>query len=186
VKAKALSVARLVLWPAGFLRPNLQLTHSEQMNAQRCLRLSHNSRDGTSSPVPTQRAFTRFDLEFETGHTPASKLLADMIKRHARYIMHDITTCPPDAIAAHLARSRDLDELARLAMRHGFVSGPEGNLSGMQLADPVTVMDFVAALDITRQRHRAPDWICPHDEQFIAIMRRLDVLAAQIAKGGAL
>lgn len=129
-----------------------------------------------------QRDFNRFDLPFQNT-VPTAKLLADCLKRQARAVMRDLTECPPESIPSQLARLRDIEETANLVMSHGLVEEHERRLSGMQLAHPTTLMDFCAALDVTRQQHRAPCFVAPSQEQLDRIERKLDLLAGWI--GGA-
>lgn len=105
--------------------------------------------------------------------TPA-KLFADLLKPQARRIMGDITECPVDTIPAHLARLDDLREIFRHVIRHDFAETPESRLSGVQLLHPVTLADYLAALEITRQTHRAPAFVNSRDTELAEI--NLDVV----------
>lgn len=154
-------------------------------NTQRTLRFQLPLQHGDCKTIhtSTERAFNRFHEDF-ISRTPTTKLLADFLKRTAKRIMADVTTCPPDTIGAHLTRLNDHTELCRLAMHHGLVDDAESRLSGLQLAHPATVMDFVACLDITRQQHRAPAFTNPVQEQFDRIETMIATLAALVAKKG--
>lgn len=122
--------------------------------------------------------------------TPASKvqpekLLADMIKREARAIMSNITECAAEQIPAHLGRLGFLRELIHHATRNELIPGAETRLSGRQLLFAHTVADFAAALEITKQTHRAPAFLNQRDADIAEINRPLDLLAGLFARSPA-
>ncbi len=66
-------------------------------------------------------------------------------------------------------------------MRTGLVPGSECELSGRQLAHPLTLADFAAALDVVQRHHRPPAGFEPHRERWEEVGERVDVLAAHVA-----
>jgi len=112
---------------------------------------------------------------------PPAKLLADLLKRQARVAMQDVTTCPPDALPAHIARLDMLRDLMRLVTYHELVPSSETHRSDKQLIFCSTVADFLACVEITRQQHRAPIIVTDQTEFERDVIRRLDLLAGLIA-----
>lgn len=135
---------------------------------------------GRTFHADIEREFNRFALPFKASTLPVPRLLADLLREEARRVMRDVTECPPDTLPAHLTRLQFAMELCQFAIRNGLLPEADCRLSGFQLAHPSTVMDFVAALDITRQRHRAPCVVSPSQEQLNRIEGKLDTLAAWI------
>jgi hypothetical protein len=119
-------------------------------------------------------------------HVPPEKLIADLLKRHARRIMSDISECPPDTIPAHLARLDDWREIVNFHLRHDLRETAESRLSGGQLVCPATLADWLAAAEITRRQHRAPAFVNGRDEMLEKIFAGIDQLAGLIAKDGEL
>ena len=121
--------------------------------------------------------FNSHELQFQTGHVPPEKLLADMLKRHAASIMRDVTECPPDTLPAHIQRLDECLDLMKLVVRHGLISPPECRISGAQLCQPSTVLDFSEALAITRNQHRAPSLKGLPSSQLDRIEAKIESLA---------
>lgn len=110
------------------------------------------------------------------------KLLADLLKREAKAVMGAITECGADQIPAHLGRLSFLRELINHAIRHELIPGDETRLSGVQLLFCNTVADHLAALEITKKTHRAPQVLTARDTELEKINRKLDWLAGLFAK----
>lgn len=150
------------------------------MNAiQKSFRLSTPRIPSESAHNHTWRTQT-LNGKHPRGPVPPEKLLAEMVKRQARVAMRDVTDCPPNTIPAHLARLDDLIELARHVLQHSFADDPEATPSGCQLLHPETLADYLAALLLTRQQHRAPTWINATEKRDSEILHKLDVIAAHL------
>jgi hypothetical protein len=106
-----------------------------------------------------------------------TELLAQLLKRQSRSVLHDITVCAPHLIALHIQRGKDLCELIDLSTAHGFLQEHERLLSGLQMAKPSTVIDFRACLDHALQYHRSPISVS-NDE----VINRLDLIAWQLSR----
>ncbi len=113
---------------------------------------------------------------------PPEKLLADLLKRRMRRAMGDVTECPAHALPAHLARLDGLREIGEHCIRHWLRETPESLLSGAQLAYPVTVADFLAAMAITRREHRAPVFVNQRDAEISEIHRKLDLIGGLLSQ----
>ena len=147
-------------------------------NTQTPLPLSISQNPGEPDYIFKNRA-RNFKNPREIQRVSPQTLLAQLLKRIARRVMDDVTSCPPHQISPHLERLRDITELIDLASNHGFIAEPEREFSGMQLAHPSTVMDYRACLDHTKQYHRAPRFTNYHDE----IINRLDLIFASVMRG---
>jgi hypothetical protein len=96
--------------------------------------------------------------------------------------MQDTTGCPPATIPAHLARLDDLIDLYRHHLQHTFAGTDEETSSGCQLLHPNTLADYLAAMLLTRQQHRAPKWINATEKRDAEIIHRLDIIAAHLER----
>lgn len=151
-------------------------------DSQRSLRFSIPLPPGVGKTFHSdlEREFNRFALPFKSTKTPVPKLLADLLRDESKRVMRDVKECPPDTLPANLARLDFVMEVCRFAIAHELVAPSDARLSGFQLAHPSTLLDFAAALDITRQRHRAPCIVSPSQDQLNRIEGKLDTLAAWI------
>ncbi len=98
--------------------------------------------------------------------------------------MVDVTECPPDTIAAHMARLSDLREVIEHVLDNEFRETPEARLSGKQLAHPFTLRDYLACMEITRNSHRAPSFVGRSDSELSEINHKLDLIAGLLQKRG--
>lgn len=115
-----------------------------------------------------------------------ARQLADVLKAKAARLCEAVRSAEPAALPATLDHLRDVEWMLSHALRSGQVPPAEGELSGRQLQHPVTLMDWLGALDLTRRNHRPPPFVQPHGGLAEQVLRRLDVLAALVVgKSGA-
>jgi len=112
---------------------------------------------------------------------PPEKLLADLLKRKVRQIVQDVTECPVDTLAAHLARLDDWRDVVELLLRHALAETPESLRSGKQLIYAVTLADWLAVAEITRREHRAPAFLNAADAELAQINHKLDLIGGFLA-----
>lgn len=114
------------------------------------------------------------------------KMLSDMLKRHGKRIMSDMTECDSAMLPAQMARLDDWREIVGHHLRHELAETPEAVRTGEPLTHAFTLADFLAAAEITRRQHRAPAFINSRDEQLEKIFAGIDQIAGLIAKDGQL
>jgi hypothetical protein len=112
-----------------------------------------------------------------TSTIPSWKLLADLLKRQARRVMQDVTTCQPDTIAAHVARLDDLRDIIRHCLLHELKETPEASMGDFPLNSTYTVADHLFAMDNTRKTHRCPAFVNWRDAELSEIHSKLDLIA---------
>lgn len=100
------------------------------------------------------------------------------LKRRAAVVCERVRNCVPAALPATLDNLRDVAAFIALAIRLRIVPPGEGELSGRQLLHPVTLTDWLSALEITRQMHRPPAHVTPHEGLAEQVNRKLDIIAA--------
>lgn len=109
--------------------------------------------------------------------------LAALLRRQAAKVSDDVMNCPGPALPHHLARLRDLRETMTLAVEGaGLIPDEQRQRSDRQLLHPATVADWLAALEIVARTHRAPAWVNSQGAALDAIHRKLDTLAAMVAR----
>ena len=114
------------------------------------------------------------------------KMLSDMLKRHGKRIMSDMTECDSAMLPAQMARLDDWREIVGHHLRHELAETPEAVRTGEPLTHAFTLADFLAAAEITRRQHRAPAFINSRDEQLEKIFAGIDQIAGLIAKDSGL
>lgn len=139
-----------------------------------------------SALMPKQRTLRLAPVPREIHHVTTPKLLSDLLKRHSRRVMADITECPTDTIPAHIARLELCAELIRFVIAHDMIPDDERRRSDKQLLYAVTLADVLECLVLTKQSHRAPAFVTGRDAALDEINRKLDLLAGLFAKSPAL
>lgn len=107
--------------------------------------------------------------------------LARKVKESIRSICYEITNCAPAAVAAHMHPARVLKALGEFIMAERLCDETESARSARNLAHPLTLADYVEALELTIQHHRQPANFVP-DDQITAIATRLECVAAMVCK----
>ena len=107
--------------------------------------------------------------------------LCRKIKEGIRGICHEITNCHPAAVAGYMHPARVLRALGELIIAERLVDSIESARSDRNLANPITLADYLAALDLTLQQHRQPAGWLPQD-QVSEISDRIECLAALVCK----
>lgn len=113
--------------------------------------------------------------------------LADLLKKQAREIMRSITECVPQQIPAQVARARDWEQVARLAIETGMLPEWECRLTGRQLICAASLADYRVAVELTCREHRMPAFVSRGMSDLSEVIDRLDTLAAYLMRkeGGA-
>jgi hypothetical protein len=126
--------------------------------------------------------------DFKVRRGNQQERLAHELRDYARRVMRDATECPIAAVHLHLERCQDAEWIIRLCIAEKLVPDAETRFSGLQLANPHTLLDYLHAIDITREHHRAPAWLNWRSDEYEKLGEKIDVLAAyvaQLGKGGA-
>jgi len=172
---------------AGSFKPGASLNKHNAMTAeQRSFKL-HNAR-----PAGLSKRQHQEEQRALNGRSPVAravsprKLLADMLRRQADRVMDAVTESPSANISAHVQTLDNVSELIRFVLRNEMVDDCERRMSDRQLTYAQTLADYLEALKLTRQHHRAPCWTSGRDEQLREINRKLDVLAGCFAQSPAL
>lgn len=117
-----------------------------------------------------------------------SRGLGRYLKDEARECIRELGSCDAAHLPGNLRAARVLRRVIETALSEKMVSEIEAGRTERQLAHPLTVADFIAALDQTIRAHRAPACFeAGHDlnevkamvaGHFHAIERRLDALCS--------
>lgn len=107
--------------------------------------------------------------------------LAEILKRQSRAVMADVTECPPDTMAAHLARLDGLREIISHALNGELAGTTESRYSGKQMTSPYTLADYLECLNQTRKTHRAPAFVNQRDADIAQIKQMICTLAGLVA-----
>lgn len=113
-------------------------------------------------------------------------LLAELLKGQANRVMADVSECDPLQLPAHLARLDALRELFNHVLNYWLAETKEAVRSGRQLQYPSTMADYLACLEITRQRHRAPAFVNQRDADIADIKRGIHLIAGLLSRSPAL
>ena len=82
--------------------------------------------------------------------------LGRYLKNECRQVIRELTECEPAHLPGNIRAARVLRRIIQVALSDRMVSEIEAGRTERHLAHPLTVADFVAALDLTIQSHRAP------------------------------
>lgn len=85
-----------------------------------------------------------------------SRGLGRYLKEEARECIRELSTCEAAHLPGFLRAARMLRRVIQTALADKLVSEIEAGRTERQLAHPLTVADFIAALDQTIRDHRAP------------------------------
>lgn len=107
--------------------------------------------------------------------------LARKVKESIRGLCHEITNCAPAAVAAHLHPARVLKALGECIIAEGLCDETETARSARNLAHPMTLADYLEALELTIKHHRQPSNFLPED-QITALSNRVECIAAMVCK----
>lgn len=109
-------------------------------------------------------------------------LAAAQLKERCRSVVFAIADATPAALPATIECLRGVEWCVRMFLKHGLVEAHENEFSGRQLLHPQSLMDWLAAMESTKQQHRPPAYVERHHELAESINRKLDVLAAGLCR----
>ena len=98
----------------------------------------------------------RLNGKFSHDPTPTRHGLATMLRAEMRGSIKALTECSPAHLDGNLSAARALREVVRLVVKEQFVGEHECQRTERQLQHPLTLADFLAALEYTIQAHRTP------------------------------
>jgi hypothetical protein len=110
------------------------------------------------------------------------QMIGAELRRHAEAALEAHNTADSAELRATLDRVRAMADILRLAIRSRIVTDTDGARTDRQLAHPLTLTDYLAALEHAGATHRLPHWYRPERSDLRDIVERIDMLAGLVGR----